>query len=139
MSVTCHNHSQLRHFAQYQQCQYLFVGLVHWQEMHGCCARGLQQCLKNVGSCFPSRTIQWHPTGVDEYSFTEDSVHQHTHITGYTDKQIQKLGLWCSDNFKECIWNELASYPRGTSKDMKQQFKIMKIATATSPVFTQQP
>ena len=41
-------------------------------------------------------------------------------LTGYTDTQIQKLGRWRGETFKEYIREELASFSVGMSKSMKR-------------------
>jgi hypothetical protein len=46
---------------------------------------------------------------------------------GYSEMQIQKMGRWRGDTFKEYIREELACFSAGMSKAMKQKFKFVNI------------
>ncbi len=44
------------------------------------------------------------------------------------------MGRWCGATFKEYIWEELACYAKGMSRDMKQKFNFVNI---TGNAFTE--
>ena len=45
-------------------------------------------------------------------------------LAGYSDTQIQKMGRW----FKEYVWNELACFSSGMSRDTKQKFEFINVS-----------
>ena len=47
---------------------------------------------------------------------------------GYSEMEIQKMGRWRGDTFKEYIREELACFSEGMSKDMRHKFKFVNIA-----------
>ena len=49
-------------------------------------------------------------------------------LNGYSDTQIQKLGRWKGESFKEYIREELASFSAGMSKAMKKCLKYMVVS-----------
>ena len=49
-------------------------------------------------------------------------------LSGYSDRQIQKMGRWRIATFKEYIREELACFSRGMSTNMKQKFHFVNIA-----------
>jgi hypothetical protein len=49
-------------------------------------------------------------------------------LAGYSDTQIQKMGLWRGATFKEYIREELACFSEGTSRSMKTKFDFVNIA-----------
>jgi hypothetical protein len=49
-------------------------------------------------------------------------------LTGYTDRQIQKMGRWKGATFKEYIREELHVFSHGMSRDMKRLFKFVNIS-----------
>jgi hypothetical protein len=49
-------------------------------------------------------------------------------LNGYSDTQIQKMGQWHRATFKEYIREELATYSRNMSRDMKRKFNFVNIA-----------
>ena len=49
-------------------------------------------------------------------------------LSGYSDTQIQKMGRWRGDTFKEYIQEELAWFSEGMSKSMKKKFDFVNIA-----------
>jgi hypothetical protein len=48
-------------------------------------------------------------------------------LSGYSDKQIQKMGRWKGATFKEYICKELACYSAGMTTNMKHNFKFVNI------------
>ena len=50
------------------------------------------------------------------------------HMAGYLDRQIQKMGRWRSDTFKEYISDSLSTFSDGMSTAMKQKFNFVNIA-----------
>ena len=49
-------------------------------------------------------------------------------LSGYTDREIQKMGRWRSATFKEYIQEELACFSKGMSRNMKQKFGFVNIS-----------
>ena len=49
-------------------------------------------------------------------------------LSGYSDRQIQKMGRWKGATFKEYIREELACFSEGMSKSMKRKFGFVNIA-----------
>lgn len=49
-------------------------------------------------------------------------------LSGYSDREIQKMGRWHSATFKEYIREELACFSRGMSRNMKRKFNFVNIA-----------
>jgi hypothetical protein len=50
------------------------------------------------------------------------------HLSGYSDRQIMKMGRWKSKAFLEYIREELGSFSAGMSQSMKRVFKYVNIA-----------
>ena len=50
------------------------------------------------------------------------------HLAGYSDREIQKMGRWRGETFKEYISEQLACFSRGMSRAMKQKFNFVNIA-----------
>ena len=48
-------------------------------------------------------------------------------LAGYSDREIQKMGRWRSDTFKEYICAELSDFSKGMSKDMKKVLNFVNI------------
>ena len=49
-------------------------------------------------------------------------------LSGYSDREIQKMGRWRSATFKEYIRKELACFSKGMSRNMKRKFNFVNIA-----------
>jgi hypothetical protein len=49
-------------------------------------------------------------------------------LNGYSDREIQKMGRWRSQTFKEYIREELNTFATGMSKKMKTKFNFVNIA-----------
>ena len=49
-------------------------------------------------------------------------------LSGYLDREIQKMGRWRGATFKEYIREELACFSEGMSKDMKRKFNFVNVA-----------
>ncbi len=49
-------------------------------------------------------------------------------LAGFSDTQIQKMGLWRGATFKEYVHEELASFSEGMSTKMKQKFHFVNVA-----------
>lgn len=50
------------------------------------------------------------------------------HLAGYSDRQIQKMGRWRGETFKEYISEHLSAFTEGMSKAMMRNFKFVNIA-----------
>ena len=49
------------------------------------------------------------------------------HLAGYSDREIQKMGRWRSDTFKEYIRENLSVFSQGMSTAMKKTFRFVNI------------
>lgn len=49
-------------------------------------------------------------------------------LKGYSDREVQKMGIWRSTTFKEYIQNELHCYAIGMLTNMQQSFNFVNIA-----------
>ena len=49
------------------------------------------------------------------------------HLNGYSDREIQKMGRWKSDTFKEYITEGLNKFSEGMSTSMKKLFKYVNV------------
>ena len=58
-------------------------------------------------------------------------------LSGYSDREIQKMGRWRSATFKEYIREELACFSAGMSTNMKQKFNFVNIAGGVYTDITQ--
>jgi hypothetical protein len=52
-------------------------------------------------------------------------------LNGYSDTEIQKLGRWKGESFKEYIREELASFSKGMSKAMKKVLNYVVVSGGT--------
>ena len=50
------------------------------------------------------------------------------HLAGYSDRQIQKMGRWHGETFKEYISEQLSCFSEGMSRAMMKTFKFVNIA-----------
>ena len=48
-------------------------------------------------------------------------------LSGYSDREIQKMGRWKSDTFKEYISSQLSQFSVGMSKSMKKVFNFVNV------------
>ena len=49
------------------------------------------------------------------------------HLNGYSDREIQKMGRWTSDTFKEYIRENISIFSEGMSKAMKKDFQFVNV------------
>ena len=49
------------------------------------------------------------------------------HLNGYSDQEIQKMGRWRSDTFKEYISEQLSSFTKGMSTAMRRRFNFVNV------------
>ena len=49
------------------------------------------------------------------------------HLNGYSDREIQKMGRWRSDTFKEYISEQLSSFTKGMSTAMRRRFNFVNV------------
>ena len=52
-------------------------------------------------------------------------------LSGYSDREIQKMGRWRSATFKEYIREGLACFSQGMTRQMKRKFGFVNIAGGT--------
>ena len=67
---------------------------------------------------------------IDTHSFRAGGANS-LHMAGYLDRQIQKMGRWRSDTFKEYISDSLSTFSDGMSTAMKKKFNFVNIAGGT--------
>jgi hypothetical protein len=48
-------------------------------------------------------------------------------LSGYSDREIQKMGRWRGETFKEYIREQLDCFSKGMSKSMKQKFNFVNV------------
>lgn len=48
-------------------------------------------------------------------------------LAGYSDREIQKMGRWRSQTFKEYVQEQLSDFSEGMSKSMKQMFNFVNV------------
>ena len=46
-------------------------------------------------------------------------------LSGYSDREIQKMGRWRGETFKEYIREQLSNFSEGMTKKMKQKFNFV--------------
>ena len=56
-------------------------------------------------------------------------------LAGYSDRDIQKMGRWRGETFKEYIREELHCFAEGISTAMKQDFKFFNISGGSHSEF----
>jgi hypothetical protein len=49
------------------------------------------------------------------------------HLVGYSDREIQKMGRWRGDTFKEYVWEQLSIFSEGMSRKMSKMFEFVNI------------
>jgi len=49
------------------------------------------------------------------------------HLSGYSDREIQKMGRWRGETFKEYISEQLSSFTKGMSKNMMQRVNFVNV------------
>jgi hypothetical protein len=49
------------------------------------------------------------------------------HLAGYSDQEIQKMGRWRSDTFKEYVCEQLSNFSEGMSRSMSKKFEFVNI------------
>ena len=49
------------------------------------------------------------------------------HLAGYSDREIQKMGRWRSDTFKEYISEQLDKFTKGMSTKMRRNFNFVNV------------
>ena len=53
-------------------------------------------------------------------------------LSRYSDTQIQKMGRWKGESFKEYIHKDFPCYSGGMSRDMKRSFGFVDISTGVN-------
>jgi hypothetical protein len=49
------------------------------------------------------------------------------HLAGYSDREIQKMGRWRSETFKEYVREQLSNFSEGMSRSMSKKFEFVNI------------
>ena len=89
-----------------------------------CMRRGIKLAAKALS--YPERK-RIEIKQIDTHSFRAGGANA-LHMAGYLDRQIQKMGRWRSDTFKEYISDQLSTFSKGMSKNMKKSFNFVNIA-----------
>ena len=58
-------------------------------------------------------------------------------LAGYSDTQIQKMGRWRGETFKEYIREQLSTFSSGMSRSMKKMFGFVNVEGGTSHDITE--
>ena len=66
-------------------------------------------------------------TRVDTHSLRSGGANALS-LSGYSDREIMKMGRWRSATFMEYIQEELACFSEGMSKNMKRKFGFVNVA-----------
>ena len=64
---------------------------------------------------------------IDTHSFRAGGANA-LHLAGYSDTQIQKMGRWGGETFKEYISDQLSGFSKGMSQKMSRRFNFVSIA-----------
>ena len=48
-------------------------------------------------------------------------------LSGYSDREIQKMGRWRSQTFKDYVREQIASFSEGMAKNMKKKFNFVNV------------
>ena len=65
-------------------------------------------------------------TRIDTHSLRAGGANA-LHLSGYADREIQKMGRWTSETFKEYIQEQLSSFTEGMSTKMRQRFNFVNV------------
>ena len=52
-------------------------------------------------------------------------------LSGYSDREIQKMGRWRGETFKEYTREQLSNFSEGMTKKMKQKFNFVNVCAGT--------
>ena len=48
-------------------------------------------------------------------------------LSGYSDREIQKMGRWRGQTFKDYVREQIASFSEGMAKNMKRKFNFVNV------------
>ena len=99
----------------------------YWEngKQHHLTAENTSRALKFAAGALDFPTLKGIPIErVDTHSLRMGGANALA-LAGYSDTQIQKMGLWRGATFKEYIREELACFSSGMSKDMKRRFNFV--------------
>ena len=66
------------------------------------------------------------PDDIDTHSLRAGGANALS-LNGYTDREIQKMGRWRGETFKEYIREGLSSFSEGMSRAMKRNFQFVNV------------
>ena len=92
------------------------------------CAKDVSTSLKVAANMLQYPLTRGIPvSSVDTHSLRSGGANALA-LSGYSDKQIQKMGRWRGKTFKEYVREDLVCYSVGMSTSMKRNFKFVNIA-----------
>ena len=53
-------------------------------------------------------------------------------LSGYSDREIQKMGRWRGETFKEYIREQLSNFSEGMTRKMKQKFNFVNVCAGAN-------
>ena len=88
----------------------------------------IRQCLKDAARDLQYAELRGIPVErIDTHSLRSGGANALS-LSGYSDREIQKMGRWRGATFKEYIREELACFSKGMTRKMKQKFGFVNIA-----------
>ena len=88
----------------------------------------IRACLKHAAAALDYPSKKGIPIDrIDTHSLRSGGANALA-LSGFSDREIQKMGRWRSATFKEYIREELSCYAHGMSRKMKRNFGFVNIA-----------
>jgi len=66
----------------------------------------------------------------DKDASDQEYDHPVSHLSGYSDREIMKMGRWRSATFMEYISEQLDSFTKGMSTNMRRRFNFVNVEGA---------
>ena len=90
--------------------------------------KNIRQSLKHAGDVLDYPRRRGIPVErIDTHSLRSGGANALS-LSGYSDREIQKMGRWRGATFKEYIREELACFSKGMTRNMKRQFGFVNIS-----------
>ena len=90
--------------------------------------KNIRQSLKDAGTILGYPSNRGIPIErIDTHSLRSGGANALA-LSGYSDREIQKMGRWRGATFKEYIREELACFSKGMTRSMKQKFGFVNIS-----------
>ena len=91
-------------------------------------AKNMSEGLKNAAAALEYPTVYGIPIERVDTHLLRSGGANALSLSGYSDRQIQKMGRWRGETFKEYIREEIANFTVGMSRDMKTRFNFVNVA-----------